>query len=193
MSKFAARVLAGAAAIAVGAVFLSAPTFAAVVVPPTQDLGNLNPADASDFDALVTGTGAFTVEATFELTKSGDTSLSATIAVNRKTMYSPGDLELFKNGTAPADLVASAMLSFFPTVGTAGAYATALTEILGPGTYYVEITGRNNVTTLGVGGSVITSTVPEPSTWAMMALGFIGLGYAAFRRNAKGLAGAVAI
>ena len=29
------------------------------------------------------------------------------------------------------------------------------------------------------------SSVPEPSTWAMMALGFAGLGYAAFRRRAK--------
>ena len=29
------------------------------------------------------------------------------------------------------------------------------------------------------------SSVPEPSTWAMMALGFIGLGYAAFRGGAK--------
>jgi hypothetical protein len=27
--------------------------------------------------------------------------------------------------------------------------------------------------------------VPEPATWAMMALGFAGLGYAAFRRNTK--------
>jgi hypothetical protein len=27
--------------------------------------------------------------------------------------------------------------------------------------------------------------VPEPATWAMMALGFAGLGYAAFRRNSK--------
>lgn len=29
------------------------------------------------------------------------------------------------------------------------------------------------------------SGVPEPSTWAMMGLGFAALGYAAFRRNAK--------
>ena len=27
--------------------------------------------------------------------------------------------------------------------------------------------------------------IPEPSTWVMMALGFAGLGYVAFRRNAK--------
>jgi hypothetical protein len=30
-----------------------------------------------------------------------------------------------------------------------------------------------------------SSTVPEPSTWVMLALGFIGLGYAAVRRSAK--------
>jgi PEP-CTERM motif len=35
------------------------------------------------------------------------------------------------------------------------------------------------------------SAVPEPSTWAMMALGFAGLGYAAFRRNTKGRALAI--
>jgi hypothetical protein len=29
------------------------------------------------------------------------------------------------------------------------------------------------------------SAIPEPSTWAMMVLGFGGLGYAAFRRNSK--------
>jgi PEP-CTERM motif len=34
-------------------------------------------------------------------------------------------------------------------------------------------------------------SVPEPSTWAMMLLGFAGLGYAAFRRNSKGRALAI--
>ena len=193
MSKFAARALASAAAIAVGAVLLSAPAFAVTVVPATQDLGNLNPPDASDFDAAVLGAGTFTVEATFELTTTADTSVSATIAVNRKTMYTPGALELFKNGTAPGDLVSSDPLAFFGTVSPAGAWAAALTEILGPGTYYVEITGTNNVSKLGVGGSVITSNVPEPGTWAMMALGFAGLGYVAFRRNMKPPAVAEAI
>jgi hypothetical protein len=33
--------------------------------------------------------------------------------------------------------------------------------------------------------------VPEPATWAMMALGFAGLGYAAFRRNTKSRALAI--
>jgi PEP-CTERM motif len=35
------------------------------------------------------------------------------------------------------------------------------------------------------------ASVPEPSTWAMMVLGFAGLGYAAFRRNTKGSALAI--
>jgi hypothetical protein len=35
------------------------------------------------------------------------------------------------------------------------------------------------------------ASVPEPSTWAMMALGFAGLGYAAFRRNSNGRAFAI--
>jgi hypothetical protein len=35
------------------------------------------------------------------------------------------------------------------------------------------------------------SPIPEPSTWAMMVLGFAGLGYAAFRRNSKARAVAI--
>jgi PEP-CTERM motif len=48
-----------------------------------------------------------------------------------------------------------------------------------------------DATQSGGGGNVISvsgsnsSAVPEPSTWVMMALGFVGLGYAAVRRSAK--------
>jgi hypothetical protein len=35
------------------------------------------------------------------------------------------------------------------------------------------------------------TTVPEPSTWAMLALGFAGLGFAGYRRSRKGAAFAV--
>ena len=37
----------------------------------------------------------------------------------------------------------------------------------------------------GVGGVLSAPATPEPATWAMMMLGFAGLGYAAFRRNTK--------
>jgi hypothetical protein len=44
----------------------------------------------------------------------------------------------------------------------------------------------------GVGLASGTLTVPEPSTWAMMLLGFAGLGYAGYRRRQK-LGGAASV
>jgi PEP-CTERM motif len=34
-------------------------------------------------------------------------------------------------------------------------------------------------------GALLTTTVPEPSTWAMLLIGFAGLGFAAFRQGSK--------
>ena len=34
-------------------------------------------------------------------------------------------------------------------------------------------------------GTATVSAVPEPSTWAMLLLGFAGLGFMAYRRKAK--------
>jgi hypothetical protein len=38
----------------------------------------------------------------------------------------------------------------------------------------------------GVVGSGITTAVPEPSTWAMLILGFAGVGFMAYRRKGRG-------
>jgi hypothetical protein len=34
-------------------------------------------------------------------------------------------------------------------------------------------------------GDVSISAVPEPATWAMMVLGFLGVGFMAYRRKSK--------
>lgn len=39
----------------------------------------------------------------------------------------------------------------------------------------------------------LTSAVPEPSTWAMMVIGFAGLGFAAFGRSRKGAISVVSV
>jgi hypothetical protein len=52
----------------------------------------------------------------------------------------------------------------------------------------VEFHTSRNAFEFSLGSS---SSVPEPATWAMMMLGFAGLGYTAFRRNSKGRALAV--
>jgi hypothetical protein len=46
--------------------------------------------------------------------------------------------------------------------------------------------------TSGVATAVIAPAVPEPSTWAMMILGFCGLGFMAYRREQNGPALSVA-
>ena len=50
-------------------------------------------------------------------------------------------------------------------------------------------TGFDFINFQAVSGNVLVSsisgTIPEPSTWAMMMLGFAGLGYVSFRRTRK--------
>jgi hypothetical protein len=43
-----------------------------------------------------------------------------------------------------------------------------------------------------IGAPVVVTAVPEPSTWAMMILGFVGLGFMAYRRKQNGAALSVA-
>jgi PEP-CTERM motif len=64
------------------------------------------------------------------------------------------------------------------------------------GNQLVRITGLDPFTTATFSSTANAfefslASVPEPSTWAMMALGFAGLGYAAFRQNSKGRALAI--
>ena len=40
----------------------------------------------------------------------------------------------------------------------------------------------------GITNLTFNSAVPEPSTWAMVLLGFAGLGFAGYRRSRKGWA-----
>jgi PEP-CTERM motif len=37
----------------------------------------------------------------------------------------------------------------------------------------------------GLVGSSVTSAVPEPSTWAMLILGFAGVGFVSYRRKSR--------
>jgi hypothetical protein len=50
--------------------------------------------------------------------------------------------------------------------------------------YYVESNGGPAVLDLTFNGSPVTG-VPEASTWAMMVLGFCGVGFMAYRRKSR--------
>jgi hypothetical protein len=71
--------------------------------------------------------------------------------------------------------------------------ATANGSQISPGANeLVTITGLGDFTSIAFHSNLnsfefsLPTAIPEPATWAMMALGFAGLGYAAFRRNSKG-------
>ena len=48
--------------------------------------------------------------------------------------------------------------------------------------FTVDVLGLNNKTGL-IGGDPVMTAVPEASTWAMMLLGFAGIGTLAYRRR----------
>jgi hypothetical protein len=62
---------------------------------------------------------------------------------------------------------------------------TPLGDFEEAGSYFVEVAGTSGLGSLklAIDGNVTTlGAVPEPSTWAMMLVGFAGLGYAGYRR-----------
>jgi hypothetical protein len=48
-----------------------------------------------------------------------------------------------------------------------------------------QVGGPNTAISAGFTNTTVLAAVPEASTWAMMVLGFVGLGYAAARRGSK--------
>jgi len=59
--------------------------------------------------------------------------------------------------------------------------------ILAAGNYYLDISGTGGGTS-GYGGNLSVASVtatPEPATWAMMLLGFAGIGFVAYRRRSQ--------
>jgi hypothetical protein len=62
------------------------------------------------------------------------------------------------------------------TAGTDTAWFNSTTAV-------IYSTSNNNFDNFGTGGFVLASPVPEPSTWAMMILGFVGVGAMTYRRR----------
>ena len=63
--------------------------------------------------------------------------------------------------------------------------ATLFGDFEQAGKYFVEVSGTSGLGTLSlaVDGNVTTLAVPEPSTWAMFGIGFVGLAAVGLRRR----------
>jgi hypothetical protein len=68
---------------------------------------------------------------------------------------------------------------------TAGSSNGLFYFVFSPSEKVTSVTLGSTGNSLEVAGLSVSSAIPEPATWAMMLIGFTGLGYAAFRRSAK--------
>jgi hypothetical protein len=84
------------------------------------------------------------------------------------TLANGDAVDLWSNGLVPGSTVADYGLSFAtPIPETDPSYTVSAAQYIAGG---------------------VTVAVPEPSTWAMMMLGFAGLGFARYRRSRKAAA-----
>ncbi len=155
------------------------------------NIGNItDPISGDGFTAPLTisSNGAFDYAYQFDVTGPAPQfyiSVSETDTTPRgKNGIQNGVIELY-SGTAPAgSLLDFADILPYPSSGSQSANIN-YGSILNTGSYYVELKGTEagaSSYTIHVGDTVTVTGVPEPSTWAMMALGFVGLGVAGYRK-----------
>jgi PEP-CTERM motif len=92
------------------------------------------------------------------------------------------------SGAIPSSLTKPFTYNVAPGDGTYS-YVLISTYDYATGNYDTYTYADASLTRLTVGP---VGSVPEPSTWAMMMLGFAGLGFAAWRRTSKGPISAIA-
>ena len=90
--------------------------------------------------------------------------------------FASGTLSLYSSLVpSPATLITSAPLT--------GDFVQLSPESLGKGAYYIDVKGTIVGKTAKLTASAFTDAIPEPATWAVMLIGFGGVG--ASMRNAR--------
>jgi hypothetical protein len=139
---------------------------------------------SGDFSGGATGTATFSLEdettVRFGFCRSGIIRLSPTSIRTTDVTLSAGNTYLFDwsmeaDASAGVDELDSFGTSFTADLAHTG---TLHIDVLTPGGSPTFLSGSNY--------SSIVSGVPEASTWAMMLIGFTGLGGAALRRARRG-------
>jgi hypothetical protein len=78
-------------------------------------------------------------------------------------------------GPAPLDIPLGTLIDSSPFTNTIGGQtATVGPDILNAGSYFAEVSGTSGASAikLAIDGTITASTVPEASTWIMIAAGF---------------------
>jgi hypothetical protein len=115
-----------------------------------------------------------TYDFTFLMSKTGsvETQMQASLVVPKLIKYS-----LWDGPPGSGTFIDTSGLGIGPTV----------TQVLGPGAYYLQIDSIAQNGEL-VSGGLVVSAVPEPVAWTLMLGGFAAVGAALRRRTAKSAA-----
>lgn len=111
----------------------------------------------------------------------GNINVSTTFTVTDGTYHISGGWGVDNSGTLS---LGNTLLSTINYGYPAFQSLSAFDFTVGPGTYTLNfaLNNREGPFALRV-GELSVSAVPEPSTWAMMILGFVGVGFLAYRRR----------
>jgi len=153
----------------------------------TVNLG-YNPNNTPIYTVSDTAQGNFTDIFKFDLTEAGP-STAANASYSELSLLNIYNITNATFGlyTASGTLVDSGSLTTIPiTPGTSESVSGIQSGALTNGKYYYKITGDS----VGTSGSSyqfsqVVNPVPEPSTYALMLMGMLGLGYVAVRQARK--------
>jgi hypothetical protein len=195
------RFLAVAAGALLASVF-SSYVYAATVIT-VDDLGPIFNASVSFPSASTPGSGKAFADY-FEFTLPTAEFVSASVSLSGPTKdqipANKGDLTLAdwtSTGSVPPFIPMGAVIEeatiSSPSPGGQGAVVgtfTAQGDFEPAGNYFVEVSGISGGGSLklAIDGNVTAVTgIPEPSTWAMVVLGFAGLGFAGYRTSRRAI------
>ena len=144
-------------------------------------------------DAQLTATGTFTVNSANEVTGvSGAVSGLTNQTISGVTAnpsfpnasYSPDGSFIFDNLYSPTGMAFDYSGLLFTTAGNPGGYWNLWAS--SPGTYSLDESAGSYNYPIQEFGSLSVAAAPEPSTWAMLALGFVALAFVGRRRPRTG-------
>jgi hypothetical protein len=172
--------------LSLGTVGAKADTVQFTVVQPVVD-GNLSGTNTVTFDLLESPTPSLVASSFFAI-DNVQVKLVSVLNGDASSTSASDEIGFFSasNGT---ETILDFGKSFFNdtlNVGSGAYFTGSLSDpTFVPGTYFGTNGESLTITDM-------TAAVPEPSTWAMMILGFCGLGFMAYRRRQNGAALSVA-
>jgi hypothetical protein len=170
----ARNLLLGAAALS--AVLLAAPAFANTTTVNIGEVFNVRSGAGN------IGPGLF--DQYFTMTVAGNGELDGSVTVSSGYQPTGATFDLYAGSVSVANLlVSSAYTSYGPTFGAAGfSYLSALTGVNYIAVFQGDV-GHQVASGASFSLSPSVTGVPELSTWAMLGLGFVSLGFVGARKR----------